>query len=169
MSQQAETRIGRAQADLLVQVHDHLRAELASILVAVDEVAAGAADPGATRSMINALTMRQNFWTLGSFCAQYCRMLSMHHGIEDESMFPGLVARDPSLEPVVERLMADHELVAEVLVDLDLSLVALVDGGSDVGLVREQAQRLSDLLLPHLSYEEEQLLPVISRLTDRVV
>ena len=65
--------------------------------------------------------------------------------------------------------MADHELVAEVLVDLDLSLVALVDGGSDVGLVREQAQRLSDLLLPHLSYEEEQLLPVISRLTDRVV
>ena len=163
------TRVGRAQQDLLRQVHDHLRSELASILEAVDQVAAGAADPDSTRSMINALTMRQNFWTLGSFCAGYCRMLTMHHGIEDAAMFPGLLARDASLAPVVERLSADHELVAEVLVELDLALVALIDGGRDVGPVRDQAQRLSDLLLPHLTYEEEQLLPVIGRLTERVV
>src|SRR3954447_814522 len=130
------TRIGKAQADLLVQIHDHLRGELARILEAVDEVALGAADPEATRSMINALTMRQNYWTLGSFCAAYCRMLSMHHGIEDEAMFPGLVRREASLEPVIERLMADHELVAEVLVALDQSLVTLVDGGRDVEAVR---------------------------------
>ncbi len=163
------TRIGKAQADLLVQVHDHLRAELASILTAVDQVAAGTADPDATRSMINALAMRQNFWTLGSFCAAYCRTLTMHHGIEDASMFPALVARAPSLEPVVERLMADHELVHEVLVALDSTLVALVDGGQDVEAVRARAQELSDLLLPHLAYEEGELLPVLERLTDRVV
>ena len=163
------TRIGQAQADLLVQVHAHLRSELASIVAAIDEVAAGSADPEATRSMINALTMRQNYWTLGSFCAAYCRMLSMHHGIEDEAMFPGLVRREPSLEPVVERLMADHELVAEVLVGLDEALVALVDGGRDVEPVRNRATELSNLLLPHLTYEEEQLLPVIARLTDRVI
>src|SRR4051794_31369149 len=163
------TRIGKAQADLLVQIHDHLRGELARILEAVDEVALGAADPEATRSMINALAIRQNYWTLGSFCAAYCRMLSMHHGIEDAAMFPGLIERDPSLEPVVERLMADHELVADVLVELDATLVALVDGGSDVEAVRGRAQQLSDLLLPHLAYEEEQLLPVIGRLTERVV
>jgi hemerythrin-like domain-containing protein len=93
----------------------------------------------------------------------------MHHGIEDEAMFPGLVRREPSLEPVVERLMADHELVAEVLVALDQSLVTLVDGGRDVEAVRDRAIELSDLLLPHLAYEEEQLLPVIARLTDRVI
>src|SRR3954447_18484944 len=96
------TRIGRAQQDLLRQVHEHLRDELGRIIVAIDEVAAGAADPGAARSMINALAIRQNYWTLGSFCAAYCRMLSMHHGIEDAAMFPGLLERDPSLEPVVE-------------------------------------------------------------------
>jgi hemerythrin-like domain-containing protein len=163
------TRIGRAQQDMLRQVHQHLRAELASILVAVDQVAAGAADPGTTLSMINALTMRENFWTLGSFCAGYCQMLSMHHGIEDAAMFPGLLARNAALAPVVERLTADHELVAEVLVELESSLTALLDGGSDVAAVRTQAQRLSDLLLPHLAYEEEQLLPVIGRLTERVI
>jgi hemerythrin-like domain-containing protein len=163
------TRIGRAQQDLLRRVHDHLRSELATILVAVDQVAAGAADPGATRSMINALTMRENFWALGSFCAGYCQMLSMHHGIEDAAMFPGLLARNAALAPVVERLTADHELVAGVLVELDSALVALLDGGRDVATIRQLAQRLSDLLLPHLAYEEEQLLPVIGRLTERVV
>ena len=70
---------------------------------------------------------------------------------------------------MIERLTADHERVAEVLVELDESLVALVDGGTDVDTVRERAQQLSDLLLPHLAYEEEQLLPVIGRLTERVV
>jgi hypothetical protein len=163
------TPIGRAQQELLIGVHAHLRDELARILEAVDEVAVGAADPEATRSMINALAIRQNYWTLGSFCAAYCRILSMHHGIEDAAMFPGLLAHDASLGPVVERLTADHEVVAEILVTLDAALVALVDGGSDVEGVREQAQALSDLLLPHLAYEEEQLLPVIGRLAERVV
>ena len=163
------TRIGMAQADLLRQVHEHLRGELARILEAVDQVAVGAADPDATRSMINALAMRQNYWTLGSFCAAYCRTLAMHHGIEDEAMFPGLLARAPSLAAVVDRLMADHELVHEVLVALDETLVALVDGGKDLEAVRAKAQSLSDLLLPHLAYEEGELLPVLERLTDRVI
>jgi hypothetical protein len=163
------TRIGRAQQDLLRQVHEHLRSELAGIVAAVDQVAAGAADPAATRSMVNALTMRQNYWTLGSFCSGYCRTLTMHHGIEDAAMFPGLVAREPAITAVAERLSAEHEVIHDVLVELDGALVALVDGGSDVPAVREQVQRLSDLLLPHLAYEEEQLLPVIGRLTERVV
>ena len=163
------TRIGRAQQDLLRQVHEHLRSELRQILAAVDQVAAGAADPESTRSLINAMTMRQNFWTLGSFCASYCRTLTLHHGIEDAAMFPGLVAREPAILAVTERLSAEHEVIHEVLVSLDETLVALVDGGSDVSAVRAEAQSLSDLLLPHLEYEEEQLLPVIGRLTDRVV
>ncbi|MDX6204141.1 MAG: hypothetical protein QOF39_198 [Frankiales bacterium] len=163
------TRIGRAQQDLLRQVHQHLRSELTAILDAVDQVAAGAADPESTRSLINALTMRQNYWTLGSFCSGYCRTLTMHHGIEDAAMFPGLVAREPGIAAVAERLSAEHEVIHDVLVELDKALVALVDGGSDLPAVREQVQLLSDLLLPHLAYEEEQLMPVIGRLTERVV
>lgn len=163
------TRIGRAQQDLLRQVHEHLRSELAAILDAVDQVAEGAADPESTRSMINALTMRQNYWTLGSFCSGYCRTLTMHHGIEDAAMFPGLAAREPGIVEVTARLSAEHEVIHDVLAALDQTLVALIDGGSDVPAVREQVQLLADLLLPHLTYEEEQLLPVIGRLTERVV
>jgi hypothetical protein len=163
------TPIGRAQQDLLRQVHEHLRSELAVILDAVDQVAEGAADPAATRSLINALTMRQNYWALGSFCSGYCRTLTMHHGIEDAAMFPGLLSREPAIAAVTERLSAEHEVIHDVLVELDKALVALVDGGSDVARVRAHVQGLSDLLLPHLAYEEEQLLPVIGRLTERVV
>lgn len=154
---------------MLVQIHDHFRADLVRIIEAVDQVAAGLADPGSTRSMINALAVRQNFAALDQFCASYCRMLTMHHGIEDQAMFPGLLDREPSLAPVLERLSADHVLVHEILVELDEALVALVDGGSDLPAVRARAQALSDLLLPHLEYEEAQLIPVIERLTDRVV
>ena len=162
------TRIGLAQADQLVQVHDHLRGELTSIFQAVDQVAAGAADPEATRIMINAMSLRQNYWTLGSFCAQYCTVVAMHHGIEDAAMFPGLRGRQPSLAPVLDRLSAEHLLVHDALVALDDALVSLVDRQADVEGVRVQAQRLADVLLPHLSYEEEQLLPVLGRLTDRL-
>ncbi len=150
-------------------MHEHLRSELATILDAVDQVAEGAADPAATRTMINAMTMRQNYWTLGSFCAGYCRTLTMHHGIEDAAMFPGLVSHEPGIAAVTERLGAEHEVIHDVLVELDKALVALVDGGADLTAVRHQVQQLSDLLLPHLAYEEEQLLPVIGRLTERVV
>lgn len=163
------TRIGRAQQELLVGVHEHFRRELEEVVRVVDQVAAGAADPAATRSMVNAMAMRQNFSDLGSFCATYCRMLTMHHGIEDRAMFPGLVEREPQVREVTERLSAEHQVIHEVLVRLDEALVALVDGGSDVEAVQTQVRALSDTLLPHLAYEEEQLLPVIGRLTDRVV
>ena len=45
---------------------------------------------GAVRSAINRMTLRQNNWTLGAYCEQYCRMVTGHHTLEDVSMFPHL-------------------------------------------------------------------------------
>lgn len=163
------TAVGRAQQDLLRQVHDHLRHELGQIREAVAQVAAGEADPAAAREMINRLTLRTNYWTLGSFCAAYCRVVAIHHTIEDQAMFPGLRDRDPSLGPVIDRLGAEHELIAEVLTALDGALVAMVGGQQGAPAVQGQIDRLAELLLAHLASEEEQLLPVIGRLTEQVV
>lgn len=163
------TAVGRAQQDLLRQVHEHLRHELGQIRDAVAQVAAGDADPAAAREMINRLTLRTNYWTLGSFCAAYCRVVAIHHTIEDQAMFPGLRGRDPSLGPVIDQLSEEHELIAEVLTALDGALVAMVGEQEGTRAVQEQTDRLAELLLAHLDYEEEQLLPVIGRLTDRVV
>ena len=151
---------------VLVQIHDHLRGELAQVRDAVAQVCAGAADPAAARSLINRMTMRQNYWTVGAFCAAYCRILSVHHTIEDEHMFPELRRRDASLAPVLDRLSEEHELIAEILDRLDRALVAMVvDAGEDATAEAQDAVRqLDEVLLSHLRYEEEELVGPLSRL-----
>jgi hypothetical protein len=71
------TPLGRANAQALVQIHDHLRAELQQVRDVVEQVAEGRGDRAAARSLVNRMTLRQNYWSLGAFCAAYCRVLTV--------------------------------------------------------------------------------------------
>jgi hemerythrin-like domain-containing protein len=115
--------------------------------------------------MINTMTMRQNSWTLGTYCESYCRVVTTHHTIEDANMFPRLVHSDPGLAPVVGRLEREHRDVAAVLEDVDRALVAMVSAGGGLEDVRLAVATLSDVLLGHLSYEESQLVGPLNRLS----
>ncbi|MGW6740932.1 hypothetical protein ACWGDX_09355 [Streptomyces sp. NPDC055025] len=46
----------------LIGIHAHLRQEMRQIIDAVSQVAAGRQDAATARSMINSLTLRQNYW-----------------------------------------------------------------------------------------------------------
>jgi alkanesulfonate monooxygenase SsuD/methylene tetrahydromethanopterin reductase-like flavin-dependent oxidoreductase (luciferase family)/hemerythrin-like domain-containing protein len=151
--------------DHLVAIHDHLRTELAQVRDLVRQVERGHVDVGDARSMINTMTMRQNSWTLGTYCESYCRVVTTHHTIEDVNMFPRLVHADPSLAPVVERLEREHHEVAAVLEDVDRALVAMVSTDGGVDDVRRAVGTLSDVLLAHLAYEESQLVGPLNRLS----
>jgi hypothetical protein len=156
---------GRALAQELVAVHDHLRGELSQLREMIGQVAAGSLDAGTARSEIAKLTMRQNQWTVGAYCESYCRLVGMHHTIEDQALFPGLRSLDQRLAPVVDRLHAEHLLIAGVLERVDAALVALVaspaTGMSDL---RSAVDLLTDTLLSHLSYEEGELVEPLGRL-----
>ena len=147
----------------LVDVHAHLRGELDQVRDLVDQVADGRLAVGEARSAVNQMSLRQNDWTLGAYCASYCRVLTTHHTIEDQSLFPHLRLAEPSLAPVLDRLEADHHAVHALLEALDRSLVGLLSGG-DVDAVREAVDRLRGLLVEHLDYEEEQLVGPLDRL-----
>ena len=149
---------GRRSQETLLGVHEHLRRELAQIRDAAAQVASGRLDPAAARSLMNKLTIRQNYWTLGAFCAQYCRVVTVHHTIEDQHMFPGLGREDASLAPVLDRLHWEHEVIAEVLDQFDRALVAMMREPDRVEDVRRVADELHDALLSHLAYEEDELL-----------
>ena len=110
----------------LVEVHDHLRAELEQVRDIVRQVREGHTSVGSARSVINTMTMRQNNWTLGAYCASYCRIVTGHHTNEDRGIFPHLLRSDPALAPVVTRLHDEHEVIAGLLDGLDRALVALV-------------------------------------------
>src|SRR5262249_10054720 len=102
-------------------------------------------------------------WALGSFCAQYCRIVTAHHTIEDQYMFPGLWREQESLAPVLERLHWEHEVIAAVLDRFDLALVAMMNDARQIDGVRHVADELHAPLLSHLAYEEDELLGPLGR------
>jgi alkanesulfonate monooxygenase SsuD/methylene tetrahydromethanopterin reductase-like flavin-dependent oxidoreductase (luciferase family) len=148
----------------LIDVHDHLRAELEQIRDLVEQVAAGSIGVGQARSHINTMTMRQNNWTLGTYCESYCRLVTTHHSLEDASLFPHLRRADPALAPVVDQLEAEHRIIHDVLEGVDKALVALVDGSGSIDGLRAAVDLLDDTLLSHLSYEERELVEPLARL-----
>lgn len=148
----------------LIEVHDGLRAELRQVHDLLEQVTAGTMDPGAARSHINAMTMRQNNWTLGAYCESYCRIVTMHHTLEDQSVFPHLRRADRRLEPVIDRLAEEHQVIHAVLEGVDRALVSFVSGPDGVKELRAAVDLLTDALLSHLSYEERELVEPLARL-----
>jgi alkanesulfonate monooxygenase SsuD/methylene tetrahydromethanopterin reductase-like flavin-dependent oxidoreductase (luciferase family) len=148
----------------LVEVHDHLRAELAQLRDIADQVAAGSLDPGTARSHIQTMTLRQNNWTLGVYCESYCRVVTTHHTLEDQSLFPQLRRSDPALVPVVDRLAEEHRAIHGVIERVDQALVAFVSGPDGMKELRAAIDLLTDTLLSHLSYEERELVEPLARL-----
>jgi hemerythrin-like domain-containing protein len=159
----------RAGAKHLVDVHDHLRKELVQLYGVLEQVTTGALEPVAARSHINAMVMRQNNWTLGTFCESYCRLVTTHHTIEDTSMFPHLRSRDPRLNPVIDRLEDEHHAIAGVLEGLDRALVGLVGAapGEDteraLSDVRGAVDLVDDTMRSHLAWEESVLMEPLAR------
>ena len=142
----------------LIDVHDSLRAELARLRDIVEQVRDGRTSVGSARSAINRMTLRQNNWTLGAYCEQYCRIVTGHHTLEDVSMFPHL-RRIEGAGPVVDRLQEEHEVIADLLDHLDRALVALVaDEEAGTDQLQDVLDLVTDALLSHLSYEERELL-----------
>lgn len=160
---------GRRDAAALVSIHDHLRAELEQLRDLVDQVAAGSRGPGEARSLIATMTLRQNSWTLGTYCETYCRVVSVHHTIEDDGWFPRLRAAEAALEPVIDRLAEEHVAIAGILDRVDAALVAMVTRPGELTGVRRAVDLLTDALRSHLSYEERTLVEPLARLDLRLL
>ena len=147
----------------LVEIHDHLRSELAQVRDLIDQVANGALDVAAARSAISQMTIRQNAWSVGAYCQSYCRVVTVHHTIEDVRMFPELRAKDDRLGPVLDRLAAEHRVIHGLLEAVDESLVALVTDPTALTPLTIAVDRLSERLGSHLSYEERELVGPLNR------
>lgn len=143
----------------LIGIHDLLRAELTQLRELVLAVVENSASPAKSRAFITRMAIRQNNWTLGTFCETYCRTVTQHHTLEDRAMFPHLKRADPDLEPVMDRLDQEHHTISELLERVDSALVGLVsDSETGMPAVRNAIDLLTDALLSHFSYEERELI-----------
>jgi alkanesulfonate monooxygenase SsuD/methylene tetrahydromethanopterin reductase-like flavin-dependent oxidoreductase (luciferase family) len=162
----ARTYTEREQAggQHLIDVHNALRSELEQLHDLIGQVAAGDLDAGRARSHISTMTMRQNKWTLGTYCESYCRLVTTHHTVEDRSLFPSLRHGDERLAPVIDRLEQEHHVIHDLLEQVDRALVEFVSVPDGMPTLRAAVDLLSDALLSHLSYEERELVEPIARI-----
>jgi alkanesulfonate monooxygenase SsuD/methylene tetrahydromethanopterin reductase-like flavin-dependent oxidoreductase (luciferase family)/hemerythrin-like domain-containing protein len=154
---------GREIGQHLIDVHGMLREELQRIYDVIAQVKSGALSVAGARSALNETALRQNNWELSAFCANYCTRITQHHGLEDGQIFPHLRRSDPGLVPVIDRLQAEHVIIHEVVEGVDRALVDLVRSDGDFSGLQEAMDLLSDALLSHLAYEEQQLVEPLAR------
>ncbi len=137
-------------------IHDVFRGDLRSLLDRVDEVRRGEATVADLRAAVNHLTGRHTEETLSGFCARFCSFVTLHHTLEDQSMFPA-VAELPDYAPVAERLAEEHVVIHEHLTRIDAVLRRL-DGRHDAFDELDTAvAELAEDLLSHFTYEETEL------------
>ncbi|HWJ61806.1 MAG TPA: hemerythrin domain-containing protein [Acidimicrobiales bacterium] len=128
-------------------VHRALRTSsrrLAEVTAAYDRQ-----DPRRTRSLVR-------------WCEGFIEEIHCHHTIEDEAMFPALVARAPEAAELIARTDADHAQMDGIMVRLAAGLELLRSGGSAREL-HLAALELADLLDAHLAFEDEFVIPMFER------
>jgi hypothetical protein len=109
------------------------------------------------------MALRQNDWTLGAFCARYCGVVTQHHGMEDDAIFPHLARSDAGLPPVINRLRDEHLVIHDAIQEVDRALVRHINQPENYDGIQAAIDFLTDSLLSHLSYEEVELVEPLAR------
>ncbi|MGW6458182.1 nitroreductase/quinone reductase family protein [Streptomyces sp. NPDC055078] len=91
-------------------------------------------------------------------CLTLCQGLHHHHTAEDSAMFPALGSRYPELAPVLDRLGEEHRKIASLMEELRQTLST---PAAEPLVVLPEVERLTDALERHLTYEEEQIIPLL--------
>ena len=121
-------------------VHDNFRHELALIREEMREN---------TGSTLGA-QLRVN-------CLTFCQGIHNHHTGEDQGLFPFLAGRHPEAAPVLARLGEEHERIAALVEELK----QVVWTATEPATAQTEVERLAAELEAHLTYEEEQLIPLL--------
>ena len=153
---------GQSLLNELLWVHGRIREDLDRCKELASDVDAGA-PPAEIEQGIQALKRDGPLWKLKFNCLHYCHFVHSHHNAEDVMLFPAVRQSDPSLGPVVDRLEADHREVSTGLDEIEAAARALVedDCGETRDRVRGALDRVGEILLAHLAFEEESIGPTL--------
>ncbi len=148
------TAYERMAGEHLRAVHDMYRRGLETVSQVVDQVVDGRAGPEELRAAIHGLGLHEAYQLLGSYCGQICSAVRAHHGIEDRFLYPALREADGALHAALDRLTHEHEVIHEVLVALDRSVVEVMGAPDAAPRLAREFRHLRGLLESHFSYEE---------------
>jgi hypothetical protein len=160
-----ETVRGRVTYRLLLGVHAAVRSDLER----VEALAAQALDGLPAEELtaeLDELKRNGMLWRLRLDCLRYCRFVHSHHNTEDYAFFPELRETNPAINPVIDKLEADHRLVSDRLDAVEAVAHGLAGDDSEPARegVASALRALGEDLLAHLSYEERNLEATVLRL-----
>ncbi|MEU0539515.1 nitroreductase/quinone reductase family protein [Nocardia sp. NPDC005978] len=145
----------RGLGDFIVESHDWLRAELATVRENVRELAAGGTDP--LRAPKPPLAQQ-----LRTHCLDFCGALRQHHTGESFGAFPMLAQRFPGLEPVLSRLAAEHDTVSRLQSTIEHLVESYVPGVTDPAALLAELDSLATQLESHFEYEERSIVAALN-------
>jgi len=159
-----------SQGDALVAelrwVHDMIRRDLATLRRLAEAVRDGL-PPFEAVATIQELATHGPLWQMRMNCLRHCHFVESHHLAETHHLFPRLRRINPALAPVIDKLDADHVVVAGHLEEIETAATALGELGTPEQRSRliDSLETLSRDLLTHLDFEEEHISPTLRTLT----
>jgi Hemerythrin HHE cation binding domain len=163
---QPPTSRGEAMVAELKWVHDMVRRDLRTVRQLAADVQGGLPAEQVAAG-IRSLAAGGPLWQLKINCLQYCRFVHSHHHAESVLLFPALRQANPALGPVVDQLEADHAKISDLLNDVEAAARDLA--GQEDPAIRQRLtlalQALSNDLLEHLAYEEDNVSDTMRAMT----
>jgi hypothetical protein len=150
----ARTSDAPADTTMMRIVHDALRRDLARAEVALSE------PTGASWGRRRAV---------GAHLSWMMRFLHAHHAAEDDGLYPLVRERagdDAVALGVLDRMDREHQTIATAVTAVEAAAATLMADGSDDATRQTIAalHTLAAVLLPHLQAEEDDAMPMTSRL-----
>ncbi len=164
-----ETDRGRETYQLLLAVHAMIRRDLERVERLAGQVLDGLPAED-VRQQLDEIKRDGMLWRLQVNCLRYCRFVHLHHNAEDRDFFPELRETNPAINPVIDRLQADHRRVSDELdaVEAAANAVAEDDGEQTRRAVVDTLRALGENLLAHLDYEELNIQATVLRIREWV-
>jgi hypothetical protein len=161
---QPETARGRALYGSLLAVHALIRRDLDFVQELAAQTLEGI-DAEELRRQLHALERGSMLWRVQVNCLHYCSFVHLHHNAEDADFFSELRDTNPTIDPVIDRLQAEHRRVSHDLDAVETAANALAhEGGLQARkAVVEALHALRENLVAHLEYEEVNLEATVRR------
>jgi hypothetical protein len=162
-----ETARGRAIYERLLAVHALIRRDLDLVQGLATQALDGVTAEDLHRQ-VHALKRGGMLWRLQVNCLRYCSFVHLHHNAEDADVFSELRDTNPAINPVIDRLHAEHRRVSDDLdaVEAAANSLAHDDGQQAREAVVDTLHALQQNLLAHLEYEELNIEATVRRVRE---
>ena len=144
----------------LKTIHRYHLMQMSEVRRYMEKIERGESKLAKLGSALTNLKMHESIRIFGNLCGQDCEMLNAHHSIESQMLFPALHERgNGGIKKVVERLMAEHEIIHHYLGELQFHTSATTQNPTveNYQALKQAFSKLEKIIHSHFKYVETEL------------